>query len=158
MKLLRLLHVVFVLGLSALGGWLLGCFLVHEVRFIRGWIGVNLRRDELARAQRPPPRPIGPCVIDRARFDPQAPEPLGARRAERVVQDEKPLGFRLYGIRRDSLLADFGVQNGDVLRRFDGYTPGSKGPPPLRHVSSQTHLVLEVERAGQPIYLVCALR
>ncbi|WP_224249873.1 type II secretion system protein GspC [Hyalangium gracile] len=70
-----------------------------------------------------------------------------------TFRNGSPQGFKVFGMRQDSLYARLGMRNGDILTRINGFTMDN----PTRALEAYTHLrgtsriELEVERDGQPV-------
>ena len=77
-------------------------------------------------------------------------------RTARVIPHEESgrvVGVKMYGIRRNSVLGQLGVQNGDMLRTINGFdltTPDSALEAYTR-LTGADNLTLSVVRRGQPI-------
>lgn len=77
-------------------------------------------------------------------------------RSARVIPHEeggRVVGVKLYGIRRNSILGQLGIQNGDMLRSINGFDMSSpdsalKAYTKLRNAD---HLTVAVERRGNPV-------
>src|SRR5207249_643681 len=64
-------------------------------------------------------------------------------------------GFKLFSIVPDSLFAQVGLQNGDVIRRINGYELNSpeKALEIYQRLRDATRIELEIERGGEPLRL-----
>jgi general secretion pathway protein C len=62
-------------------------------------------------------------------------------------------GFKLFSIRPDSLYANIGVQNGDVIQRINGYEINSpdKALEVYQKLRESSHITIELERNGRVI-------
>ena len=95
-------------------------------------------------------------LVDRLLHDPQT------HRGIRVVPHEEAgqvIGLKVYGIRRQSELAELGVQNGDLLRTVNGYELGSPGAAleAYTKLRSVRNLSVELTRAGRELALSVAI-
>ena len=75
---------------------------------------------------------------------------------EIVVQsdrDERVVGMKMYGIRRNSVLGRLGVQNGDMVRTMNGFdlTSPDTALEAYTRLSGADSLSLSVVRRGQPL-------
>ncbi len=76
--------------------------------------------------------------------------------AARVIpheEDGRPVGMKIYGIRRSSLLGRLGVQNGDMLRTINGFefTDANALLQAYTQLRSADHLTLQLVRRGSPV-------
>ncbi len=167
MKLYRLAEAFTVLSMAGLAGWSFGRLQVNNAELAEAWYEANVHTYDLARAQRPARRaspsitPPPGCAILRDRI--LRPDERELSRAARVVPAfvaGKPRGFALYAIAPDSLFAALGLRNGDRVQRLNGF--------PLSHpdhaleayaaLRKAVTIVIDLERAGAPVRLTCALR
>jgi general secretion pathway protein C len=81
-------------------------------------------------------------------------------RAVAEVEDGRPIGFRLFQIRDDSIFKRLGLENGDVVRRVNGTTIGDPAALLgfLQRLRSEPRVALDVVRGGTPRTLVYDLR
>jgi general secretion pathway protein C len=81
-------------------------------------------------------------------------------RAVAEVEEGRPIGFRLFQIRDDSLFKRLGLENGDVVQRVNGATIGD--PAALlgfiQRLRSEPRVALDIVRAGTPRTMVYDLR
>jgi general secretion pathway protein C len=96
-------------------------------------------------------------VIDRALVDRIASDPMRLI-TERIVPHEEAgrvVGVKLYGIRRGSLLAKLGVDDGDLLRTVNGIGLSAPSGALAAYglLRSASHLSLAIVRRGQPMTL-----
>ncbi len=66
------------------------------------------------------------------------------------ISDGKPLGFKIYAIRRGSLAWHLGLRNGDLIRTVNGYDLSSpdKCLEAYARLRASDLVVVELERAG----------
>ncbi len=69
------------------------------------------------------------------------------------IQDGKPSGFKLYGIRPGGAYALLGMQNGDILKTINGYSLDSpdKALEAYAQIRSAPHYTVVIERRGTPL-------
>jgi general secretion pathway protein C len=81
-------------------------------------------------------------------------------RAVAEVEDGRPIGFRLFQIRDDSIFKRLGLENGDVVRRVNGTAIGDPAALLgfLQRLRSEPRVALDVVRGGTPRTLVYDLR
>jgi general secretion pathway protein C len=62
-------------------------------------------------------------------------------------------GFKLFSIQPNSLYANIGVENGDVIQRINGYEINSpdKALEVYQKLRSSSHITIELERNGRPV-------
>ncbi|MDH5492024.1 MAG: general secretion pathway protein GspC, partial [Myxococcales bacterium] len=77
-------------------------------------------------------------------------------RTARIIPHEqggRTVGVKLYGIRRNSLLGQLGLQNGDMMRTLNGFDMSSPDSAleAYARLRGADHLTLQVVRRGQPI-------
>lgn len=77
-------------------------------------------------------------------------------RSARIVpheQNGQVVGVKLYGIRRNSLLGQLGLQNGDLLRTINGYDMASPDSAleAYSRLRSASNLSVSVTRRGKPM-------
>jgi general secretion pathway protein C len=81
-------------------------------------------------------------------------------RAVAEVQDGRPVGFRLFRIRDDSIFTRLGLLNGDVVQRVNGNTVGD--PAALlafvQRLRSEPRVAVDIVRGGEARTLVYDLR
>ena len=63
------------------------------------------------------------------------------------------VGFKLFSIRPDSLYAKIGLQNGDVIRKINGYEMNSpdKALEIYQKLRDATRIEIELERRGDTV-------
>jgi general secretion pathway protein C len=63
------------------------------------------------------------------------------------------VGFKLFSIRPDSIYSKIGVQNGDVIRRINGFDLNSpeKALEVYSKMKDASRIEIEIERNGAPI-------
>ena len=76
-------------------------------------------------------------------------------RAARVVPHEEngqTVGIKLYGIRRNSILGQLGLQNGDMIRTINGFDIASpdKALEAYTRLRSESNVSVSVDRRGRP--------
>jgi general secretion pathway protein C len=79
-------------------------------------------------------------------------------RTARIIpheQNGRVTGVKLYGIRRNSLLGELGINNGDMLRTINGFdmTSPDKALEAYARLRNADHLTIAVERRGKPLNL-----
>lgn len=167
MKLYRLAEAFTVLSMAGLAGWSFGRLQVNNFELAEAWYEANVHTYDLARAQRPTRRasptiaPPSSCAVARDRI--LRPDERELSRAARVVPafvEGRPRGFRLYAIAPGSLFAALGLRNGDRIQRINGFDLSHpdhalEAYAALRKAAA---LVIDLERAGAPVQLTCALR
>jgi general secretion pathway protein C len=84
-------------------------------------------------------------------------------RAARVVPHEQGgqvVGVKLYGIRRNSLLGEIGMQNGDLLRTINGFDMASPDTAleAYAKLRSASNLTVAVQRRGRNVNLEYHIR
>lgn len=105
-------------------------------------------------------RRVGPneYVVLRSSRDALFAEPTQLATSARVIphmRNGQNRGFKLYGIRRTSLLGSLGIQNGDLITAVGGDpidTPES-ALSVYTNLDGADRVVLSVERRGQPLEL-----
>jgi hypothetical protein len=74
-----------------------------------------------------------------------------------VIHEEngRVVGPRIYGIRENSLLAELGLRNGDLLRAINGFdlTTADSALDAYAKLRTASHLTLSLVRGGQPLTL-----
>lgn len=102
----------------------------------------------------PAPERHAPTTLSRRQALAAAEDPAQLRSA-RVIPARDGEGWRVFGVRRDSLPGRLGLQNGDVVRRVNGHDLAQ--PDALlsayAELRSAERLVVELERGGQPTTL-----
>ena len=70
-----------------------------------------------------------------------------------AFQDGVAKGFKLFSIRPDSIYSKIGVQNGDVIRRINGFDLNSpeKALEVYSKLKESSRIEIEIERNGAPI-------
>jgi general secretion pathway protein C len=70
-----------------------------------------------------------------------------------AFKDGQAQGFKLFSIRPDSLYTKIGIQNGDVIRRINGYDLNSpeKALEIYTKLKDTSRIDIELERNGQPV-------
>lgn len=101
--------------------------------------------------------------IKRAALDKLLDNPMLLASAARVVptvRDGKPIGFKVYAIRADSVYGRLGLVNGDTLRSINGreLTSTDAMLDAYTRLHGATRLELVLERSGKPITLVTTIR
>ncbi len=81
-------------------------------------------------------------------------------RAVAEVEDGRPVGFRLFQIRDDSLFRRLGLENGDVVQRVNGTAIGDPAALLgfLQRLRTEPRVALDIVRGGTPRTLVYDLR
>lgn len=96
------------------------------------------------------------CAVDRKVVDNALNNMNDLAMQARIVpafKDGVATGFKLFSIRPDSLYAKIGIQNGDVIRRINGFEINSpeKALEAYTKLKESTRIELEVERNGQTV-------
>jgi general secretion pathway protein C len=67
----------------------------------------------------------------------------------------KPVGFKLFSIRPNSLYSKIGIQNGDVIKRINGYEINSpdKALEIYQKLKDSKNVTLDLKRRGKPMTL-----
>jgi hypothetical protein len=105
---------------------------------------------------------LGRCEIERATIERLAKTPASFAKMARIVpltKDGVVLGFKLYGIRKGTLLSQFGMQNGDTIVAYDGQ-PMSSLDAAMRAISRTLTLSsfdVTIERHGATKQLTIAI-
>ena len=70
-----------------------------------------------------------------------------------AFKDGQAQGFKLFSIRPDSIYSKIGVQNGDVIRRINGFELNSpeKALEVYSKLKEASRIEIEIERNGAPI-------
>jgi general secretion pathway protein C len=70
-----------------------------------------------------------------------------------AFKDGQPQGFKLFSIRPDSLYSKIGVQNGDVIKRINGFEMNSpeKALEIYSKLKEANRVDIEIERNGAPV-------
>jgi general secretion pathway protein C len=70
-----------------------------------------------------------------------------------AFKDGQAQGFKLFSIRPDSLYTKIGIQNGDVIRRINGYDLNSpeKALEIYTKLKDTSRIDIELDRNGQPV-------
>jgi general secretion pathway protein C len=70
-----------------------------------------------------------------------------------AFKDGQSVGFKLFSIRPDSIYSKIGVQNGDVIRRINGFDMNSpeKALEVYSKLKDSSRIEIEIERNGAPI-------
>ncbi|GHG74716.1 type II secretion system protein GspC [Comamonas sp. JC664] len=70
-----------------------------------------------------------------------------------AFKDGQAVGFKLFSIRPDSIYSKIGVQNGDVIRRINGFDLNSpeKALEVYSKMKDAARIEIEIERNGAPI-------
>ncbi|WP_338279076.1 type II secretion system protein GspC [Corallococcus caeni] len=70
-----------------------------------------------------------------------------------AFKDGQAVGFKLFSIRPDSIYSKIGVQNGDVIRRINGFDMNSpeKALEIYSKLKDSSRIEIEIERNGAPI-------
>ncbi|WP_426731991.1 type II secretion system protein GspC [Myxococcus faecalis] len=70
-----------------------------------------------------------------------------------AFKDGQAVGFKLFSIRPDSIYSKIGVQNGDVIRRINGFDLNSpeKALEVYSKMKDSSRIEIEIERNGAPI-------
>jgi general secretion pathway protein C len=76
-----------------------------------------------------------------------------------AFKDGVAIGFKLFSIRRDSFYSKIGIQNGDIIRRINGYDINSpdKALEVYAKLKESNRIEIEIERKGSSVrrtYLV----
>jgi len=81
-------------------------------------------------------------------------------RAVPEVHDGRPVGFRLFQIKPESVFTQLGIQNGDVVQRVNGSTLADPASLLgfLQRLRDEPRVALDIVRAGRPRTLVYDLR
>jgi len=81
-------------------------------------------------------------------------------RAVAEVEDGRPVGFRLFQIRNDSLFARLGLRDGDVVQRVNGTTIAEPAALLgfLQRLKTEPRVAVDILRADAPRTLVYDLR
>lgn len=71
-----------------------------------------------------------------------------------AFKDGQAQGFKLFSIRPDSIYSKIGVQNGDVIRRINGFDLNSpeKALEVYSKLKEASRIEIEIERNGAPIH------
>lgn len=90
-------------------------------------------------------------------------DPMALMRSARVspaVDNGRPQGFRLAGVRDGSLVTKIGLQNGDVIQSINGLelTSPDNVLDAYTRLRSASNLAITVARGGAPIELQVAIR
>jgi general secretion pathway protein C len=101
--------------------------------------------------------------IERGLVDKVLQNQAALMRSARIVPHERNgevVGVKLYGIRRNSLLGNLGLQNGDLLRTINGYdmTSPDKALEAYSKLRSANALSVAVQRRGKPITVTYNIR
>ncbi len=82
-------------------------------------------------------------------------EAMQSARIVPFMEEGRPVGFRLYGIRQTSLAGRLGLQNGDLVRSVNGrpLTTPEEALNVYAELSSAPTIDVEIERRGQPLQL-----
>lgn len=93
------------------------------------------------------------CKVEKAWLEALLADPVAAARQVRFVpktDGEKPVGIKLYGIRRGSLPKAIGLKNGDMIKSINGFSMGSldRMLEAYAKLRRETKLTLEIERKG----------
>ena len=80
-----------------------------------------------------------------------------------AMRDGKPHGYKVYAVRRSSLIAKLGLENGDTLLSIDGHPLVSAESAlnvytSMRDVKAGQTITVEIERNGQPVTLTYNVR
>ncbi len=99
------------------------------------------------------PDVLANCEIDRSAVDPLRADPSTLVKQVRIVPrmtDGEASGFKLYGIRSTSLVAQVGLQNGDTLMAIDGtpLTSLESFLTALQAIGPAGAVTLTIERRG----------
>jgi hypothetical protein len=99
-------------------------------------------------------------VVDRAVLDKTMHNSADLASSARIVPipvaaDGRASGFRLYGVRPDSLLAVLGIQNGDTIETINGWDVSSpdKALEAYSLLQRATELTVHILRDGRPVDL-----
>jgi general secretion pathway protein C len=70
-----------------------------------------------------------------------------------AFKDGVATGFKLFSIRPDSLYSKIGIQNGDVIRRINGFEINSpeKALEVYAKLKESSRIEIEIDRNGSPI-------
>ncbi|HCF59488.1 MAG TPA: general secretion pathway protein GspC [Myxococcales bacterium] len=70
-----------------------------------------------------------------------------------AFKDGQATGFKLFSIRPNSLYSKIGIQNGDVIRRINGYEINSpdKALEVYSKLKESSRIEIELERGGSPV-------
>ncbi|MGI5863052.1 MAG: type II secretion system protein GspC [Myxococcales bacterium] len=70
-----------------------------------------------------------------------------------AFKDGQATGFKLFSIRPNSLYSKIGIQNGDVIRRINGYEINSpdKALEVYSKLKDSSRIEIELERGGSPV-------
>jgi general secretion pathway protein C len=81
-------------------------------------------------------------------------------RAVPEVHDGRPIGFRLFQIKPESVFTQLGIKNGDVVQRVNGSTLADPASLLgfLQRLRDEPRVALDIVRAGRPRTLVYDLR
>lgn len=101
--------------------------------------------------------------VDRSLVNKLLADPMALMRSARVspaVDNGRPSGFRLAGIRDGSLVTKIGLQNGDVIQSINGLalTSPDNVLDAYTRLRSASSLAITVARGGAPIELQVAIR
>jgi len=101
--------------------------------------------------------------VDRSLMNKLLADPMALARSARVspaVDNGRPRGFRLAGIRDGSLVTKIGLQNGDVIQSINGLelTSPDNVLDAYTRLRSASNLAITIARGGSPIDLEVAIR
>ena len=70
-----------------------------------------------------------------------------------AFKDGVATGFKLFSIRPDSIYSKIGIQNGDVIRRINGFEINSpdKALEAYAKLKEASHIEIEIDRNGSPL-------
>lgn len=101
--------------------------------------------------------------IKRAALDQILANPIAVARGARIVpamKNGKPEGFKLYAIRRRSLYARLGLENGDTVHAINGHAVDSadRALEVYTKLRAAREIVLELTRRGQPVTITIKIK
>ena len=121
-----------------------------------------LKRAEAGDLSCPSP---GECLLSRTFLKELLADPNALMDQARIVpgrKDGAPHGFRIFGIRRDTLPALLGFQNGDTILSVNGYTMSSPDEALSAYgkirAAETDALTFAVERGGKPVTIKIGLK
>lgn len=103
------------------------------------------------------------CELDRALLDQIWSDTDALARSVRIVpkiENDAPIGFQLFGVRPDGVVARFGFANGDVITHVNGIAIGSpdKALAAYATLRGSNEIVVEGRRRDGALRIVIAVR
>jgi len=92
--------------------------------------------------------------VDRSLVDRLLENQASLMRSARILPHEENgtvVGFKIYGVRRNSLLGKIGLQNGDIIHTINSFdmTSPDKALEAYARLRNADHLTVSVTRRGQ---------